>query len=169
MRGENRRKEIALLLASAGGAITGASLSEKFGVSRQIIVQDISRLKAQGYTIVATHGGYVLKASPLKERVVKVYHDTKTTEDELRTIIANGGIVADVFVQHQVYGKLRADLNLYDDASIDKFIEGVRSGKSVELMNVTGGHHYHTIRAAEEKTLDAVEKALKEKGFLVQD
>ena len=43
----------------------------------------------------------------------------------------------------------------------------VRTGKSTELMSITGGYHYHTVRAENEEILDNIEKVLNEKGFLV--
>jgi transcriptional regulator of NAD metabolism len=33
-------------------------------------------------------------------------------------------------------------------------------------MNITGGYHYHTVRAENEATIDAIERALAEKGYL---
>ena len=49
---------------------------------------------------------------------------------------------------------------------VKQFIEGVRSGKSTELMNITGGYHYHTIRAESEEVLDKIEKLLKDRGYI---
>ena len=60
MKAAERRKEIANYLMAEGKAISGGALSDKFGVSRQIIVQDISVLKAAGYDILSTHSGYVI-------------------------------------------------------------------------------------------------------------
>ena len=50
-----------------------------------------------------------------------------------------------------------------------QFIEGVRSGKSTELMNITGGYHYHTIRAENEKVMNNIVKALTEKGYIAPE
>ncbi|MBR5520319.1 MAG: DNA-binding transcriptional regulator, partial [Clostridia bacterium] len=49
---------------------------------------------------------------------------------------------------------------------IEQFIESVRTGKSVELMHVTGGYHYHTVRAESEDVLDRIEHALTENGYI---
>ena len=169
MKAEKRRKDIIGYLLSVDKPVSGTTLSEKFGVSRQIIVQDITVLKAEGYDILSTHYGYVLHGTPHKERVIKVYHTTNETEDELNTIVDLGGIVADVFVWHKVYGKMSAKLNIFSTLQIKQFIEGVRSGKSSELMNITGGYHYHTIQAESEEVLDAIEKALREKNYIVPE
>jgi transcriptional regulator of NAD metabolism len=167
MRVAQRRKEIANLLLASDTPVTGGILSEKFGVSRQIIVQDITVLKGLGYEIIATHNGYVLQKSPLKERVFKLKHTTEQTEDELNTIIDMGGMVVDVFVWHKVYGKISAMLNIFSKLHVKQFLEGVRTGKSTELMNITGGYHYHTIRAESVEILDKIEQRFKQKDYIV--
>ena len=116
--------------------------------------------------IISTHNGHLIQKTPLKERVFKVYHTTERTEEELNLIVDLGGTVVDVFVWHKVYGRMHAPLNIYSRAQVKQFIDGVRTGKSTELMAVTGGYHYHTIRAESESVLDQIEKALSEKGFL---
>lgn len=165
MKVNDRRKAIVNLLLSSKDAISGGKLSEEFGVSRQIIVQDITVLKSSGYDILSTHSGYIIQKSPLKERVFKVHHTTEQTEDELTTIVELGGTVVDVFVWHKVYGKMAAPLNIFSPLHIKQFIEGVRTGKSTELMNITGGYHYHTIRAESDEILDKIDAALKERGY----
>ncbi len=169
MKAQERRKSIINLLLSADRPISGSELSEKCGVSRQIIVQDISVLKGQGLDILSTHNGYILQKSPLEERVFKLKHTTEETEDELNTIVELGGTVVDVFVWHKVYGKMVAPLNIFSALQIKQFIEGVRSGKSTELMNITGGYHYHTVRAEKKEILDRIEFALNSKGFIAPE
>lgn len=169
MKVQERRKSIVNLLLSEDRPLSGGELSEKCGVSRQIIVQDISVLKGLGYDILSTHNGYILQKSPLKERVFKVKHTTEETEDELITIIDLGGTVVDVFVWHKVYGKVSAPLNIFSRLQVKQFIEGVRTGKSTELMNITGGYHYHTVRAEKEEILDRIEAALNRKGFIAPE
>ncbi len=165
MKAAERRKEIIMFLMSQKEAVSGSVLSERFGVSRQIIVQDISVLKAAGFGILSTHYGYIVQDTPFVTREIKMYHTTQQTEDELNCIVDLGGTVVDVFVWHKVYGKMSADLNIFSRLQVKQFIEGVRSGKSTELMNITGGYHYHTIRAESEKVLDEIEKTLDEKGY----
>lgn len=169
MKVADRRKEIVNLLLSSDQALSGSTLSETFGVSRQIIVQDITVLKGAGFDILSTHNGYVLRGSPLKERVFKLYHTTQQTEDELNLIVELGGSVVDVFVWHKVYGKMVAPLNIFSGLHVKCFIEGVRAGKSTELMNITGGYHYHTVRAESERVLDAIGQALKERGYIAPE
>ena len=169
MKAHDRRKAIVNLLLSSTEAVSGGKLSEVFGVSRQIIVQDITVLKGSGYDIISTHYGYIIQKSPLKERVFKVYHTTEQTEDELNLIVGLGGTVVDVFVWHKVYGKMVAPLNIFSTLHVKQFIEGVRTGKSTELMNITGGYHYHTVRADSEEILDDIEKSLEQRGYIVPE
>ncbi len=169
MKADERRKAIVNHLLTVQNAVSGTALSEKFKVSRQIIVQDIAILKGLGYEILSTHSGYVIQSVPLKERVLKLWHTTEGTEEELNTIVRLGGTVVDVFVWHKVYGKITAPLNIFSELQVRQFMEGVRSGKSTELMHITGGYHYHTVRADSAEVLDRIEEALREKGFLAPE
>ena len=169
MKSDERRKSIVNLLVSEHKPVSGSELSDKFGVSRQIIVRDISILKEQGFEILASNSGYIMQKSPYKERVFKVFHTTAETEDELQTIVDLGGTVADVYVWHKAYGKMEAKLNISSRSQIEQFIESVRTGKSVERMHITGGYHYHTVRAASEVTLDKIESALNSKKYIAPE
>lgn len=169
MKVAERRKAIVELLLSAKEPVSGSELSCQFGISRQIIVQDIAILKGRGCEILSTNQGYIIQKSPLSERVFKVRHTSNETEDELSCIVNLGGTVVDVFVWHKVYGKIEADLNIGTQYHIKKFLEGVRTGKSTELMNITGGYHYHTVRADSEEILDQIETVLKERNYIVPE
>ena len=166
MKVTERRKAIVNLLSASKTPISGGELSKQFNVSRQIIVQDITVLKGLGFEIFSTHHGYVLQKSPLVERVFKLKHTTEQTEDELTTIVDLGGTVVDVFVWHKVYGKISATLNIFSRLHVKQFLEGVRTGKSTELMNITGGYHYHTVRADSEEILDKIGVMLTEKKYI---
>jgi len=169
MKVEERRTAIVNTLISSKEPISGSELARKFNISRQIIVQDISVLKALGYEILSTSQGYIMQKSPLSERVFKVRHTTDQTEDELSCIVDLGGTVVDVFVWHKVYGKIEAPLNIFSQMHIKQFLEGVRMGQSSELMHITGGYHYHTVRAENEDVLDRIEAALNEKNYIVPE
>ena len=166
MKAEERRKAIIFKLSTEEGAVSGSALSAEFGVSRQTVVQDITILKNKGYDILATSKGYILQKSPLCERVFKLFHTSAQTEDELNSIVDLGGTVVDVFVWHKVYGKIEAQLNIFSRRQVRQFIEGVRSGKSTELMSITGGYHYHTVRADSENTLDKIYDVLYNKNYI---
>ncbi len=169
MKVSERRKGIVNLLLSTKEPVSGSELAEKFNISRQIIVQDISVLKGTGYEILSTNQGYVMQKTPLAERVFKLKHTTEQTEDELSCIVDLGGTVVDVFVWHKVYGKIEAALNIFSPMHVRQFMEGVRTGKSSELMNITGGYHYHTIRAENEVVLDRIEQELNNRKYIVPE
>ena len=169
MKVAERRKAIVNLLLSAKDPISGGELAQRFNISRQIIVQDITVLKGTGYEILSTNQGYVMQRSPLAEKVFKVRHTTDQTEDELSCIVDLGGTVVDVFVWHKVYGRIDAPLNIFSQMQIKQFLEGVRTGQSTELMHITGGYHYHTVRAESEAVLDRIEAALTERNYIVPE
>lgn len=169
MKVAERRKAIVNFLLSSKEPVSGSELSRQFGISRQIIVQDISVLKGTGCEILSTNQGYVIQKSHLRERVFKVRHTTNETEDELSCIVNLGGIVVDVFVWHKVYGKIEVNLNISTQLHIKQFLEGVRTGKSTELMHITSGYHYHTVRAENEAVLDRIEAALTERNYIVPE
>ncbi len=98
-----------------------------------------------------------------------MHHTTEQTEDELNLIVDLGGTVVDVFVWHKVYGRVVAKLNIFSRLHVNQFIDGVRTGKSSELMNITGGYHYHTVRAESEEILDKIGKFLEERGYIAPE
>ena len=61
MKGEERRTKLLDILSSSNSPVSGGTLSKKLDVSRQIIVQDISLLRANGATIFSTNKGYLLQ------------------------------------------------------------------------------------------------------------
>ena len=169
MRGKERRKEIVALIMAAEEPVPGSALSERLGVSRQIIVQDIAMLRAEGYDVLSTHQGYVIAKGPFAERAFKLRHTSGQTEDELTTIVSLGGTVVNVFVWHKVYGKVEANLNIFSERSIAQFMDGIKTGKSKELMHITEGYHYHTVRADSEEILDKIQAELDKKGYIVPE
>ena len=104
MKGEERRKQLLKILSSSTGPVSGGTLSQELHVSRQIIVQDISLLRANGSTIFSTNKGYLLQEEKKYSRVFKVYHTDDQVEEELSAIVDAGGQIRDVFVYHKVYG-----------------------------------------------------------------
>lgn len=169
MNAVERRNEIIRLITTSEEPLSGSMLSKELNVSRQVIVQDIALLKASGYDILSTNKGYVINDTAACTRVFKVHHTNDQTEDELNTIVDIGGTVVDVFVWHKVYGRIEAKLNIASRRNVQQCIEGLVSGKSTALMNITSGYHYHTVKADSEETLDLIEKALEEKDYLAPE
>ena len=57
--GEDRRQFLLNILMTSNSPITGADLANKANVSRQVIVNDMTLLKAKNEPIVATSQGYI--------------------------------------------------------------------------------------------------------------
>ena len=168
MKGEERRKQLLNILSSSNNPVSGGTLAKELNVSRQIIVQDISLLRANGATIFSTNKGYLLQEDRKYSRVFKVYHTDDQVEEELSTIVDAGGQIRDVFVYHKVYGVLKADMGIKSRRAIRAYMEEISTGKSSLLKNVTSGYHYHTIDAESEEILDAIQEELQQKGFLAK-
>ena len=60
MEGETRREAILAHLEAENKPVSGSRLSQLFGVSRQVIVQDIALIRATNKNILSTNKGYVL-------------------------------------------------------------------------------------------------------------
>ena len=167
MNAEKRRKNILKLLAESDSPLSGTDLAKCLAVSRQVIVQDIALIRAAGYDIISTHRGYLLNEPISVNRVFKVQHTDEQTEEELYSIVDLGGTVANVMVNHKVYGQMEAELNINSRKKAKDFIDDIKSGKSSPLKNITSNYHYHKVVADSEETLDMIEETLQEKGFLV--
>ena len=168
MSGEERRGKIIQRLKESDKPIPGTALAKEFDVSRQVIVQDVALLRANGKNIFSTNRGYLIQEEEETTRVFKVQHEDDEAEKELTTIVDLGGIVEDVFVYHKVYGVLRAEMNIKSRMDIRNYMEEIHSGKSTLLKNVTAGYHYHTIRADSVEILDMIQEELQKEGFLAK-
>ena len=168
MKGEERRNKLTALLRGRGEPLSAAALAQACGVSRQVNVQDIALLRAAGEPIVSTHRGYLSEAGKRFSRVLKTYHTDEEIGDELLLIVRLGGTVEDVSGNHRVYGTLSAPLNIGTEVQIKEFLRSIGEGASRPLKNVTAGYHYHTVTADSQESLDKIEGALKERGYLVE-
>lgn len=169
MSGENRRNEIIRILSTTTKPLSGEALAKNFDVSRQVIVQDIALIRANGYDILSTNRGYLIREKEnCLTRVFKVKHTEDEVEEELNLIVDAGGRVRDVFVYHKVYGVVSAKLNIRSRLDVRKYMSDIKSGKSTLLMNVTSGYHYHTVEADTKEILDLIQEMLMEKGYLAK-
>ena len=168
MTGTDRRKKLLFLMRESDAPLSGTQLGKATGVSRQVVVQDIALLRTEGYSIVSTARGYFLDEPRHVTRLMKVCHTDEQVEDELTTIIDLGGRVLNVMVNHRVYGKVEAPLNIRNRRDIQNFVNDLQTGKSSPLSNVTSGYHFHRIAAESEEILDEIEAALKNKNLLAE-
>lgn len=167
MNTSQRRLEILEYISKSPVPVSGNALSEKFSVSRQIIVSDMAQLKAEGNDIIATSRGYVLH-KPQVQRTLKVVHSDDEIEDELSSIVELGADVLNVFVWHKIYGKIEAPLNITSKRDVAEYMESLKNGRSSPLKKVTSEYHYHTLKAENEEILNNVERMLDKKGYLVE-
>lgn len=168
MEGNKRREHLIKILNEKAEPISGGELSRLLGVSRQVIVQDIALLRASDYNIFSTTKGYLINHSESQKmkRLIKVKHTTEQIEDELCTIVDNGGKILDVLVIHEIYGEITTALTIRNRLDVYDFVNKVKEQKIVPLKDLTDGIHHHTVEADSEEALNRIEKALAEKGYL---
>jgi transcriptional regulator of NAD metabolism len=159
--GKIRRNHILDILKNANEPVSGSALAKQMGVSRQVIVQDITLLRT-AYPILATAKGYLLYPATEKKcrRTFCVRHSKEETKNELNIIVDHGGKILDVMVEHDVYGEIRADLMLSCRKEVDEFCKRLGMSKSGPLNIIGSGIHYHTVEAASEEILDEIGRKL---------
>jgi uncharacterized protein len=169
MNAVERRKKIIEMLGSKE-PLTGTHISKSLMVSRQVIVQDIAILRAEGYGIVATPQGYIIPDYSGKKyfrKIVACIHNSEEIGDELKIIISMGGRVIDVYVEHPVYGEIKAMLMLSSIFDAEEFVRKLKESVGEPLLVLTKGIHIHTIEADDEVKLKLIEDRLCKKGYLL--
>lgn len=161
-----RRREILDILRRADAPVAARELAFRFGVSRQVIVQDLAVIRAATPGILSTTRGYAMQQEISFSREFKVRHSQEQCEEELNLIVDCGGRVRNISISHRVYGRITAEMDIRSRADVKEFVEALAGGKSTVLSAATSGYHYHRIEAASEERLDRIERELKEKGFL---
>ncbi|WP_164670037.1 transcription repressor NadR [Virgibacillus doumboii] len=170
--GEKRRNLILSLLKGSSEPVTGNTLAEYMNVSRQVIVQDVSLLKAKGIPIIATSRGYVFflenKTASYLTKVIAVCHQSEETKDELYTLVDHGVSVRDVMVEHPVYGDITGPLMLKNRRDVEAFLDEMKQTEAALLSQLTDGVHLHTIEAETQQQLDEACEVLRMKGILLE-
>ncbi|RWR11158.1 transcription repressor NadR [Siminovitchia fortis] len=170
--GEDRREWILNYLKNSSGPVTGTALAEKSNVSRQVIVGDITLLKARNEPIIATSQGYLymrIGNQGLAERIIACRHDRSQAEQELNIIVDHGVTVKDVTVEHPVYGDLTASIMVSNRKDVQAFLKSIRKTNASLLLELTSGLHLHTLTAPDEQMILNAEKALHEAGILAEE
>ncbi|MEH7074191.1 transcription repressor NadR [Neobacillus drentensis] len=170
--GEERRSLILQLLKDSPVPLTGSELANRTNVSRQVIVGDITLLKAKNEPIIATSQGYIyLKQSTSTytfERTIACKHLPNDTEKELNLLVDHGVLVKDVKIEHKVYGDLTASIMVSNRQEVKQFMANMQKTGAALLSELTEGIHLHTISASSIQVLDEAESALKAEGFLFE-
>lgn len=170
--GDDRRAELLHILKTRGKPVTGTELARIANVSRQVIVGDITLLKAKNEPIVATAQGYMYfhnsATQQTFERIVACLHGPERTEEELNTLVDLGITVKDVTIEHPVYGDLTASIRVSSRKEVKQFLDKIAATNAAFLSELTDGIHLHTLIAPSEDLLDEAEGALTKAGMLVQ-
>ena len=169
---KNRKEILLQLLKEAQKPLNGQSLAEHFHVTRQIIVQDIAVLRADGAPILSTNRGYIYKenkANSFVHKLFKVKHKEEDMEQELLAIVDNGGRVQNILIDHPVYGEIETLLKLSCRRDVEHFLNQVKTSDFRPLSELTDGIHYHLIETENKQDLLYIEKALDKLGYLVKD
>lgn len=173
---KERRKALVDRLKMTPEPQRAADLAAAFGVSRQVIVQDVALLRAQGHPILATPMGYIWAApaapspqAPQLQRVFAVRHgpEPETIEAELMAVVNLGAVVVDVIVEHAVYGELKGLLMVRTRTDVLNFLQRLQTEQAEPLLVLTQGVHLHTIAAPSAAVLDQVHQAFASLGFLL--
>ncbi|MFC6039759.1 transcription repressor NadR [Paenisporosarcina macmurdoensis] len=168
--GEERRQKLLELLKQAKEPIKGTDFAKKAGVSRQVIVGDMTLLKARNEPILATSQGYIyMNTSDTThefERQIACSHTPKDAREELYTLVDAGVVVKNVTVEHPVYGELTASIMVANRHEVDLFLNRVKETGASYLSELTGGIHLHLIAATSSEFLDAAIEGMQKKGFL---
>ena len=166
--GQERRIAIIERLKGSTAPISAKSLADEHLVTRQIIVADIALLRAGGHRITAVSRGYVLETDDHGlTRHIAVKHDTDGIADEFYAVVDNGGKVLDIIVEHTLYGRISADLNITSRYEADQFVLRAKETGANPLSLLTEGIHIHTIAVKDEESFERITQKLSELGILV--
>lgn len=167
-----RRKRLLNILQESTEPIAGAMLAKQLNVTRQLIVSDIAILHSSGITIVSSTRGYEY-LDPEKQKGFKralIYRgkdlDINELQNELDTVVDNGGIVCSININSQIYGELKIELNIHSRRDVRQYLEKIQNAGHPFIAVVTGGVHELNVDAHNEEELQAIEEGLDELGLL---
>lgn len=172
MDSKQRREAIVIKLKEEDKPIKGTELASCFRVSRQVIVQDIALLRAQGIDIIATPQGYVMlkkDTTKLTKTIVTKHTTYEEMKEELQIMIDHGARVIDVIVEHPIYGEMKGILDISYKNELQEFVEKIKNDKAEPLSSLTEGVHIHTVEVPDEKTFEKMKKTLLRKGYLINE
>lgn len=157
---EKRRQELLNILNQSLTPLTGEELAKTYGVTRQVIVNDMATLRSAGYPIRSTVKGYEISKAATQGilRSIICRHKPEDVRTELHTIIALGGLIHNISVNHDVYGNLTAPLSIKTEADVEDFLKRQKDSASGLLSKLNDGLHTHLIEAP---TMDAMEQIIK--------
>ncbi len=141
MNTAQRRTEILKLLQQAEKPVAARAMASQFGVSRQVIVQDMAVIRASTPGILSTTRGYVLqqiKTLHAPENL-KYVMDRKRAAEELNLIVDCGGRVKNISISHRVYGRVTAEMDIRSRQDVNEFVQAINSSHSSVLAVLLPG------------------------------
>ncbi len=167
MEGENRRTKIIEKLSENTKPVSGRSLAKEFNVSRQIIVGDIALIRAQGINIVATNSGYIIEEiKSAKSSSIRIKHRPEDFFDVLCTIVDEGASIAELYIEHDVYGVVSTKVDVKSRADARLLTERTFESSHAPLYALTGNVYFLKVEAISDVVLIRVQRALHEKGYI---
>lgn len=125
MNTAQRRTEILKLLQQEEKPVAARAMASQFGVSRQVIVQDMAVIRASTPGILSTTRGYVLQQDKdiACTREFKVRHGQEQAAEELNLIVDCGGRVKNISISHRVYGRVTAEMDIRSRQDVNEFVQ----------------------------------------------
>ena len=127
MNTAERRGEILKILHNADAPVAARELAGKFGVSRQVIVQDLAVIRASTPGILSTTKGYVIQQDSSFTREFKVRHSQEKAAAELNLIVDCGGHVKNISISHRVYGRVTAEMDIRSRQDVNEFVQALQN------------------------------------------
>ena len=173
LKGGDRRNWIFSYLKEQHAPVTGSELAKIANVSRQVIVNDITLLKAANTPIMSTSQGYIVlpdkENTPYVQRKVACNHQSIHSEDELLALVDAGVTVENVTIEHPVYGEITSSIMVSNRHDVEMFLKKVRDTDAPFLLELTAGIHLHLLSAPTEEILTRGISAIREKGYLMEE
>ena len=151
-----RRTEILKLLQQEEKPVAARAMASQFGVSRQVIVQDMAVIRASTPGILSTTRGYVLQ----QDKDIACTREFKVRHGQEQAAVKN------ISISHRVYGRVTAEMDIRSRQDVNEFVQAINSSHSSVLSSATSGYHYHLIEASSQERLDLIGEQLKKAGFL---
>ena len=150
--GAQRRMKIIELLSKRTTPVSGTDLAKQFGVSRQVIVQDVALLRAENRDILSTNKGYLLFKPHSDDHSLKEVLLVKHTEAQILDEMSS----------------IRSDIVINNAEDARDFVQKMQESTSKPLCVLTDDYHYHTISAPSAKSMELIKADLREKGYLIE-
>ena len=88
--------------------------------------------------------------------------------NDVALLRANNHVIEATNKGYKAYHIVHAPLNIASRLDVKKYLDNLKCGKSISLMTVTSGYHYHTICAETDERLDEIQDALSKLGYLAK-